>query len=341
MAYGGSRVTLNHMPHGHEIVVAYDGAPASDGALWLGGLLARQCGASLTVVSVYAAEPAFHAHTAHLRLVLAAEADDNLERAERRLPYGLHAELRAVRSHSVPNALLDLAANDDVDLIVVGGKAERGTHTSLTGSVAERLVAAGPRCAVAVVAKTAGSHVDAALRVIGVAYDGSREADAALAEGERLALAAGGTLHVIGVLEPASWHTAGLPALAGFAEPEGQARERLNDALERAVAGVAPDVCALSIVATGAPAAELTRQGTDLDLLVVGSRGYGPITHASLGSVSTALLRSLPCPVLVVPRPPLEVVSSSAALVSAVGPLGGRGPLAFGPRAGSRSPAPS
>ena len=92
----GNRVTLDYMTIGvRKIVVAYDGSAAADGALWLGALLARQRGASLTVVSVYADEPAFHAHTDHLRLVLAAGADEHLERAERRLPYGFGAELRA------------------------------------------------------------------------------------------------------------------------------------------------------------------------------------------------------------------------------------------------------
>ncbi len=37
-------------------------------------------------------------------------------------------------------------------------------------------------------------------------------------------------------------------------------------------------------------------------ILVVGSRGYGPLRRVLLGSVSTQLVKSAPCPVLVVPR---------------------------------------
>ncbi len=39
------------------------------------------------------------------------------------------------------------------------------------------------------------------------------------------------------------------------------------------------------------------------DLLVAGSRGYGPVLRVLLGSVSTHLAHHAPCPVLVVPRP--------------------------------------
>lgn len=50
------------------------------------------------------------------------------------------------------------------------------------------------------------------------------------------------------------------------------------------------------------PAEVLAARGGELDLLVVGSRGYGPIRHALLGGVSSEVMRRSPCPVLVVPR---------------------------------------
>jgi nucleotide-binding universal stress UspA family protein len=38
------------------------------------------------------------------------------------------------------------------------------------------------------------------------------------------------------------------------------------------------------------------------DLLVVGSRGYGPVRHALEGNVSGKVMREAASPVLVVPR---------------------------------------
>jgi nucleotide-binding universal stress UspA family protein len=52
----------------------------------------------------------------------------------------------------------------------------------------------------------------------------------------------------------------------------------------------------------GDPAAFLATKGVELDLLVVGSRGRGPVERALLGSVSSQLIRTAPCPVLVMPR---------------------------------------
>ena len=39
-----------------------------------------------------------------------------------------------------------------------------------------------------------------------------------------------------------------------------------------------------------------------IDLLFTGSRGYGPLRRALLGSVSGALVRDAGCPVVVTPR---------------------------------------
>ncbi|HWJ50911.1 MAG TPA: universal stress protein [Solirubrobacteraceae bacterium] len=54
--------------------------------------------------------------------------------------------------------------------------------------------------------------------------------------------------------------------------------------------------------AYGDPAEELALFGASVDLLVVGSRGYGPIGRLVHGSTSQRLVRLARCPVLVLPR---------------------------------------
>ena len=54
---------------------------------------------------------------------------------------------------------------------------------------------------------------------------------------------------------------------------------------------------------TGDPADGLAEVATSPGtLLVVGSRGYGPLRRVLLGSVSTQLVRSAACPLVVTPR---------------------------------------
>jgi nucleotide-binding universal stress UspA family protein len=61
----------------------------------------------------------------------------------------------------------------------------------------------------------------------------------------------------------------------------------------------------------GNPAQELATQGAELDLLVIGSRSYGPLRRVLLGSVAGELIELAPCPVIVLPRAS-EMSSTSA-----------------------------
>jgi nucleotide-binding universal stress UspA family protein len=78
-------------------------------------------------------------------------------------------------------------------------------------------------------------------------------------------------------------------------------QERLDRAADSAPDGVNPGTVLLH-GATG----EVIAEACDgvVDLLVVGSRGYGPIQRALLGSVSEELIARARHPVLVIPRQP-------------------------------------
>ena len=52
----------------------------------------------------------------------------------------------------------------------------------------------------------------------------------------------------------------------------------------------------------GGPREELARLGGEVDLLIVGSRSYGPVHRMFLGTTSTYLTRHIGCPLLVLPR---------------------------------------
>jgi nucleotide-binding universal stress UspA family protein len=55
-------------------------------------------------------------------------------------------------------------------------------------------------------------------------------------------------------------------------------------------------------VTYGDPAEELTLYSASIDLLILGSRNYGPLGRLIHGSVAKRLARSARCPLVVLPR---------------------------------------
>lgn len=77
---------------------------------------------------------------------------------------------------------------------------------------------------------------------------------------------------------------------------------QLRRQLEDVARSIREDVSANTVVLCGDPVRLLADAAADADLLVVGSRGYGPLRRVLLGSTSAGLVRSVRCPVLVYPR---------------------------------------
>jgi nucleotide-binding universal stress UspA family protein len=158
----------------------------------------------------------------------------------------------------------------------------------------------GRACAVAVPPLGFADDPNPGVRVVGVAFDGSPESRAALEVAEDLALAAGAAMRLIGVArEPPR------PAV-GMTGAWVAANFDYRDALRRELDSIADELPhelrAQVVLAEGDPAARLIDLAGTLSLLVMGSHGRGRLGRALLGSVSAAVLRDPPCPVLVVPR---------------------------------------
>lgn len=82
-------------------------------------------------------------------------------------------------------------------------------------------------------------------------------------------------------------------------------RERLLRILSPAdQAAVRPEF----VMAAGAPAVEIVRCATEreVDLIVMGTHGRGGVSHLLLGSVAEQVIRTAPCPVLVIRQTPAE-----------------------------------
>jgi len=196
-------------------------------------------------------------------------------------------------------ALHELAEWERADLIVFGGAPARLERRHV--SVMERMVHGAP-CAIAIAPAGYADVEDRALRSIGVGFADTEESRAAVELARELAHRGGARLELIsgaGLSRELLSYAAGSPALPA-AEAEIQAETKA--AAERVAAELlGEDGCGFD-VRRGDPCRVLLDASERLDLLVLGSRAYGPVRHALLGGVSAAVMRGARCPVLVVPR---------------------------------------
>jgi nucleotide-binding universal stress UspA family protein len=189
-------------------------------------------------------------------------------------------------SPSVGRGLHELAERHGADLLVVGS-----TRRSLFGRVLvgdnTRDALNGAPCAVAV-APAGYAERPVALLEIGVGYDGGPESTHALAVARELAKALGAKVSAFeAVLLPFEGRGTG----EAIGELVDAARQRIA-----ALDDVEPHA------AYGAAAEELALYGASVDLLIVGSRGYGPIGRLMHGSTSQQLAHTARCPLLVLAR---------------------------------------
>jgi nucleotide-binding universal stress UspA family protein len=156
---------------------------------------------------------------------------------------------------------------------------------------AGRLLAGAP-CAVAVAAP--GLRETGPFHHVGVAVDGSAEAAAALQAGYVIARGNGSAVTLFSALDEVND-----PGRDDLLHVRLAIQERLDAAADSAPPGVNPRIVLLHGRA-GSKIADAC-DGV-VDLLICGSRSYGPVQRALLGSVSEELIARARHPVLVIPR---------------------------------------
>jgi nucleotide-binding universal stress UspA family protein len=210
-------------------------------------------------------------------------------------------DARAVPGDSAAHGLHELAEASAADLLVVGSSRRAGGGRTRPGGVGERLLNGSP-CPVAVAPR--GFRDEAAEpRVVGIAFDGSAEATVAMREGVALAHSFGAAVRLLSVAEPVAAGAAPWTAGVSPRALERDRREELRRALEETAAALSRELRAQPLLLDGPVAAALVAEADKgVHLLVMGSRAYGPMMQVLLGGTAAEVMRSAPCPVLVVPR---------------------------------------
>jgi nucleotide-binding universal stress UspA family protein len=139
------------------------------------------------------------------------------------------------------------------------------------------------------------------LAQIGVGVDGSDEAEQALEAAIALSESSGAALRVITAFQRLAFGGVATGALPGASANE-EMRTELQRTHENAVGAARERVRVDGRFREGSADDVLVEESTDLDLLVVGSRGYGPIGAVLTGSATAALARGSAAPMLVTPR---------------------------------------
>jgi nucleotide-binding universal stress UspA family protein len=280
-----------------KIAVGIDFSPGSLRAVDHAMMVARQTGASVTLVHATAVPAPFHqrsddAWAALLRENLAANRA-RLEELHQRLR-GQGVELsQVVADGEADPALADASRELGADLVVVGTHGRTGLARVVLGSVAEKTIRLAPSS----VLVARGEPPPGGYQHVVVGTDFSPLAWKALERALELT-APGGHVHVVHAWQAPYLELdlsgQALAALREGAEQETEAHRERVLAMPRAK-GV---MVGLDLV-DGVPFTVLDTYSSQAQLIVVGSHGRRGVRRFLLGSVAETTVRHARCPVLI------------------------------------------
>lgn len=285
-----------------RIAVGVDGYPEGRDAVVVAATLARATNAELLLVAVHP----------YPLVVLPEEANwKSLERQaasllrETRDSLAPDARIVVETGLSVPRALECVVAREHCDLLVVGSS-RHGLEDRVRIGKRTRQLLGDFTCPLAIAPRGTHAKASTELRRIGVGFDGGGESDAALALAGSIARPVGAELRLCGVIDdrvpPPGWsaldiHNIDRQCLEEVVQGEMDAlHARALKGAKATGAGVHAEVL------RGRPADALLKLSETVDLLVIGSRHWGPVARLVLGSTGEALAHDSACPLLVVPR---------------------------------------
>jgi nucleotide-binding universal stress UspA family protein len=280
-----------------SVIIGFDGSKQSEDALALGRLLGSIGESGIVLAYITDHQPPFERQRRTYAQARRERVHEVLEPALSALAGRDRVEPASIDSSSPARGLHDLASEYckyGAGVLAIGSTHRGPIGRVVVGSVGEQLISGCP-CPITVAPKGFARDAPESIARIAVGFDGSPESRDALAVAHDLARATGAEIHVVSVA-----HSSAL-AKRDHGDAQARDREELQARLDEALAQLGGN--ASGTVVDGDPAERLAEAAVDADLLVVGARGYGPHQHVFVGSVSSKVVRTSPCPVLVLPRP--------------------------------------
>ena len=202
---------------------------------------------------------------------------------------------------AVAPTIVECAAREQTDLIVVGTHGRTGFERLVLGSVANRVMTTAG-CPVLVVPPRAPDAVPIAVRRVVCGVDFSPPSARALRTAGSLAGAMEARLTALHVLELAGDPVDRPPALSGYRAGR---FARASAQLEAALTAVREWCTVDPLVVVGKPYAEILRIAADqqADVVVMGRQGSGALDRLTFGTTTHRVVRQASCPVLTVAAP--------------------------------------
>lgn len=285
-----------------RIAVGVDWYPEGRDAVALGAAIAGVTGAELMLVTVHP-EPLVVMPSGMDWTSLRKQTEGMLRDVRESL--APDARIVAETDLSVARALHRVVRRAHRDLLVLGSSRHAAEGRVRIGKRTRQLLCHFD-CALAIAPRGLSAQPPVRLRRVAGGYDGRPESQAALALAGSIAVAADAELRVRAVVDdriPAlAW-----PAPGGVPDVdwEGAIQDEVDQLSEQATAAAGATGANVHVdVVRGRPADALLALSGEVDLLVIGSRRWGPAARVLLGSTGEALLHDAACAVVAVPRPP-------------------------------------
>jgi len=279
-----------------HLMVPLDGSPESNLAVIQACAIARLTSARMTLLRVYSSTSPTPETMEFLHEAAGECADLS--------PGSIDV---AALGGSPADVILEEIGKRGADLVVMRTRGRAGLGRAVLGSVAERIVQRSP---MPVLLLPPQARTAASVRTILAPVDGSPGSALALGAARELAAGTGARLRLLQIVVPAVEHLSyalaahgpihvdplwDRDALAAAQTYVGSLASRLSsDGLQCEGSAVMDDQVADAIVR------DATHQQTDV--IVMSTEGHTGVARAILGSVTDAVVRTAPCPVLVVRR---------------------------------------
>ncbi len=264
-----------------KLLLSTDGSEFSEGAIREAINLAKTCSSRLFAVSVVEVNPEFEALAPQLVEKVEKETRQHLESVKSMAAgEGVECEIIAHQGEEPYKYIVEEAAKNRVDMIIMGRRGRSGLKRLMLGSVAAKVIGHAP-CNVLIAPRAAR----VVCKNILIATDGSRYSDAASMQSIGIAKRLGSSLFAVSVAH-------------SDAELQ-ETRDNVNRVKE--LAG-REGIKVETLTPTGRPYEAIVDAARQMnaDLIVVGSHGRTGIERLLMGSVTERVIGHADCAVLVV-----------------------------------------